>query len=155
MFPFIVHWVTSFMWKLLLVCLLTQLFFVRENPFNLKWVWGLQFRQLNTCWMWMICSCFMHYLPLFLLQASWRMMPFRCFPLLLWRHPCLMFGADLAGKVTAGCPYLQCLLPRPAAATTAAAATVIVIVIKWKQSAAHPHTAGYSWTKEDYLYWYT
>lgn len=25
---------------------------------------------------------------------------------------------------------------------------------KKKQSAAHPHTAGYSWTKEDYLQWY-
>lgn len=25
---------------------------------------------------------------------------------------------------------------------------------KRKQSAAHPHTAGYCWTKEDYLHWY-
>lgn len=25
---------------------------------------------------------------------------------------------------------------------------------KRKQSAAHPHTAGYCWTKDDYLHWY-
>lgn len=33
--------------------------------------------------------------------------PFCFFPLVPWRHQCLIFGADLAGKVKAGCPYLQ------------------------------------------------